>query len=739
MKRRPTKALLVAMAVASPVGLGVAAISAGEGGRPPVVAASPGDTPSSIGNAPAGTPSSAPASSAPARPSEEPPADDTKDATAGDGAALGVQQPDQTGRRPYGGSPEKESALVAQEDQRLTQVRSFAAGARWSKQPMVFPYQVVSGNQRTLVLTERKAPYTAAELLKLTPEHFIQVQPNLYYLSENVVVMPGATLHLGGNQATTVWLASDANGFASIVNDGGRLEIAGTANAPVTVTSWDLKAQAADQRTDDGRAYIRSQGGQVDLEAASFEALGFWSGRTGGVAVVGGDDSQVGSGTQTTQGVDLSKASADAAAKQQAAQVDSAAAAAEAAKVAQAAAQAKAAGQAPGPAKSQARQEARQDAAALPGTVAVDKVQPAGEVVLAQPSTSGSTSAAPPPAATPAAVVKGVTVTDGAYGLFVSGVADLTLADSTVRGSRVDGVVLHRNVTRANLSGVRAEESRGDGLVVSRAATQVKMANVAAVGNGRDGILVSGAPLAEGPNAAGSSTTAHGDTSVTSSTVKDNGRYGVAVVGGRHVDVTNNQVQGQQVGIVVRTAAENVNVTGNHVEGADKQGIAVRDGAKSTLVQHNEVADAPTGVYVRESGVSVQDNTVQGATSHAMTVVGNAQDVTLQSNTVSGEGPTAFDVARADGLDAARVQADNRAEDWSVAKPLVVASRRVLAPLTVLWLGLAGVVVATGIRARGRRWEKRHPYADKAPVSGPESLVAAPRPQTAARPALDGS
>lgn len=737
MKRRRSKVLFAFAVAAVPVCVGAAGVSTtpAEVAAPePAPMVSPAATATTATTTTTRTQPTSGPTGAPSQPVHD--EVDPADATGVDGWGPA---PEASGRRPYGGNPDRESTLVAAEDQRMTQIRSFAAGARWSKYPLVFPYHVTSGDQRTLVLTERAAPYTEPELLKLSPQGFTQVSQGVYQLSEHLLVMPGATLHLGGTAPTTLRLASDADGFASIVNDGGRLQIVGTPDAPVTVTSWDRKDGAPDRRTEDGRAYVRSDGGQTDLEGASFSALGFWSGRTGGLAVLGGQhDGKNGDG-DTVPPADLSKVAADAAAKQQAAGIDAARAAATAAKVAQAAAEAKAAGEAPGPAKAEARRDAKAAGAAQqPAPVALDKVQVAGEIVLPQPGAATVGGAAGTTGA-PSTVVKGVTVEDGAYGLYFSGVHDLVIANSTIRSSRVDGVVLHRDVVRANLTGVRTENNRGDGLVVARAATQVTISEITAAQNARDGVMVSGAPLAEGPNAAGSSTAAHGDTEITRSTVRDNGRYGVAVVGGHRVKVSDNTVSGQQVGIVVRTNAQEVRVVGNKVASAGKQGIAVRDGVRAATVEGNDVAGSPTGVYVRASAATVLDNTVREANSHGVTVRGPAQQVTVRGNTISGEGPGAFNIAGAEGLDALRIQADNVVTDWSVSKPLDVAVRRVLAPLTVLWLALAAIVVATGIRMRDRRWEKRHPYADKAPVAGPESVFAAAQSRRGGtRPAVDG-
>ncbi|QQS02083.1 MAG: right-handed parallel beta-helix repeat-containing protein [Austwickia sp.] len=749
MRRQAKTTLAVVAAVMVPVGFGaMGALTApstatSEGALATASSASSSAVPSSDASPSAGAartagplpgaqrtqaaspPPSQAASNAPAEPQSQPQASAAPSPAAGGAGSGGLAgmgaTPDDgsgeivdAGRAPYGGDAERESGLVAAEDRRLTQVRSFTAAMRWSKQPMTFPYDVVSGDRHTLVLTERAAPYTVADLLKLAPKGFARTEPGVYLLGQHVVVQPGATLHLGGQEPTTLRMASDAAGFASIVNDGGKLEMVGTAAAPLTVTSWDRTAKAVDTHTEDGRAYVRSDGGGVVADTVTLTSLGFWSGRTGGLAVLGGDEHGAAASRDLAlaSGTELAKIAAEAAAKEKALTADAAAETAR--RAAAAAAAAKAAGQPSIPAKVEARRDAKAEAQANPAPVALDKLQPAGQVLL--PDVAGQAqNTTPAPASS--VVLRGLTVDDDAFGLYLSGVDGATISGSTIRNSRVDGLVLHRDVTRAAVTDLRSERNRGDGVVVARATTGITLSQVQAVQNARDGVLLSGAPLASGPNAAGSSTQANGDAKLAESLVADNGRYGVAVVGGRRVEVKDNDVQGQQVGIVVRSAASEVQVAGNTVEGAARQGIVVRDGVRSTTIAHNKVAGAPTGLYVRGSEAAVSENLVEGASTHAVTVLGPAHGVTVKGNTLTGEGPAALDVRRAEGMDSVRVELDNKIEGWSVSKPLGVAVRRVLAPLTVLWLVLAGIVVATGIRGRDRRWRKRHPYAETMPVA----------------------
>ena len=55
----------------------------------------------------------------------------------------------------------------------------------------------------------------------------------------------------------------------------------------MTIKSWDPASESADLNTTDGRSYVRVIGGSAEFTHVVFADLGFWSGRTGGVALTG--------------------------------------------------------------------------------------------------------------------------------------------------------------------------------------------------------------------------------------------------------------------------------------------------------------------------------------------------------------------------------------------------------------------------------------------------------------------
>ncbi|MFJ6003472.1 nitrous oxide reductase family maturation protein NosD [Arthrobacter sp. NPDC092385] len=187
----------------------------------------------------------------------------------------------------YTGDPRSEARIVQSEEERLVYVRTIASAARWRVDGLEGPYRLHTGATNTLVLPARTEPYTTADLLQLAPDTFKQLASSTYMLTENIVVLPGATLSFAGGEGITVRMQSNEDAFVSVVALGGSLTIAGTEESDVAITSWD--GSGADTDTSDGRAYVRVIGGHASFSHATVSSLGFWSGNTGGLALTGTD------------------------------------------------------------------------------------------------------------------------------------------------------------------------------------------------------------------------------------------------------------------------------------------------------------------------------------------------------------------------------------------------------------------------------------------------------------------
>ncbi|WP_207457555.1 right-handed parallel beta-helix repeat-containing protein [Herbiconiux sp. SYSU D00978] len=541
----------------------------------------------------------------------------------------------------YPGDPVAEAVLVAQEDDRIEAVRAVASTAPWNDLIVAGPFRMTVDGEYTLVLPARPEPYTVADLRALAPDTFVEEEPGVFLLTENLVVSSGATLALA--EGTVLRLLSTPERFTSVVGLGGTLDLAGTGQRPVSITSWDPAASGPDTNTVDGRAYLRVLGGYAAVQSVELTDLGFWSGNTGGFALTG-----------TGGEVEL----------------------------------------------------AGDPARVAPSPVAGAQTLPEEftEVAVADSVDLSTVSAE----------LSDVTATGNAYGVFVANATNVTIADSLVAGSLVDGIAFHRHVTDSRVTGTTSQDNAVDGLSLARSSRQVLFDGVVATGNGRNGVSLDAQPLADGPSAIGTTVEEFGDNEISGGVFRDNGRYGVEVNGGVDTRVRDALIEANDNGIVVGQDADSVLLTGNELVGNVTQGIAIRDGVRGVEIRDNTIAGGDTGVYVRNAAATVEDNRLADIMNHGVTVVGDASDVVVRANTIGGSGSIAIWTEDSEG---ARVVA-NDLEDWLPAATVTRVLGDVFQPLTVIWLTLALVLVVTALTRRGRQFTGvRNPYADHAPLT----------------------
>jgi parallel beta-helix repeat protein len=544
----------------------------------------------------------------------------------------------------YPGDPRSEARIVQGEEERLVYVRTIASAARWRVDGLEGPYRLHTGATNTLVLPARTAPYTTADLLQLAPDTFKQLAASTFLLTENIVVLPGATLSVSGGEGITIRLQSNKDAFVSIVALGGSLAVEGTEESDVEITSWN--GAGADTDTSDGRAYVRVIGGHASLSHATVSSLGFWSGNTGGLALTGTD----------TVGT-------------------------------------------------------FQDAAAAAG----EPVAPAGARLLPEENLKSLADQTELDYSVVTAGIDNLTVQDNAFGLFVTNARDVAIRDTTISGSLVDGLVLHRSVTDATITTTTSSDNAVDGITVGRSSTRVLLQGVTAGGNGRNGISLDGQPLADGPNAVGTAVVTYGGNRVVKSTVADNGRYGIELSGGDNLRVTGNTIRGNEVGVVVNYAAEGVSIIDNEIRDQRRQGIAVREPGAYADIRRNTISGGDTGVYVRDAGASVTGNTMSSLSGHGVSLLGSVPDTRVTGNDVGGYGTVAIWDERSTGA----VVEENDLLDWHPAPTLHSVMNSVFQPLTFIWLLLGTLLVATAFtHKRNLRVRTiRDPYGERVPLT----------------------
>jgi hypothetical protein len=584
---------------------------------------------------------------------------------------------------------DREAAAVAAEDRRLVMIRAAAAtgmqsgGAEWKS-----PFRLGTGDGYTLVLTARSSPYAVSDLLALAPQTFVLQPDGSYVLMESLYVMRGATLSLSAPGGLKLRMASNALGYVSIVSFDGAINLTGTANSRMSITSWDPRTAQPDTDPTDGRAYIRAIGGTFLMSYADVADLGFWSGRTGGVALTGTTRPTTGSTTgptSTTGG-----------------------------------------------------------ATAKGGTTAGGSAKPgctlSGNTVTSQPAGSLGdcvTQFNVPGLSYVSTQIDHDRICGNAFGLFISGATGIVLSDTKVCGSLIAGVVLHRYASQGVIQRLDSSNNAGDGFIISRAAQQIQISASSANYNAGNGFTVNGQPISTGPSASGEPMGAFGNNTLTTDTAQGNGRNGIEVLGGLNIALNNNTIVGNQMGIVVRRGAQKVTIAGNKLTRQNRQGISIRDGVQAVTVNNNLIDGAATGVYVRASTANIAGNTISNASIHGVTLIGSDAGSLVNGNVISGIGPGAIDSRRESG----KVNTSgNQTGGWFNTTAMWIRIRALIRPLTVVWFSILVLMAIATLRGRrtrtgsGKRHEVRrarsalgaHPYADQSKL--PTVIVSVNRP-----------
>lgn len=560
---------------------------------------------------------------------------------------------------------ELQASVVVAEDRRLTEVRTITSLARWQGKNWKTPYRISNSSGYTLVLTPRSSPYTIDDLLELAPQTFVKMTDGSYLLAEHLVVLPRATLALSAPGGLVLRLASGPDGFATVVSLGGELKLLGEEGAPTQVTSWDAGVGFPDETLVDGRAYIRAIGGEFEAIHVVADHLGFWSGRTGGISLTGTDRPNTGA----IESVDPAEGGEGT------------------------------------------------PAGVLDGVT----LQPAGALEEDEPTPSIGFDV--PALSFVSSRMSDVTVQHSAYGLFVSGANGVEIADSVFSQNQFDGVLLHRYVTNALITGTTASDNAGDGFALDRATSGITINQAVANGNKGSGYRIVGRSLADGPSAVGTSTRSYGNSSVSNSVATGNGSYGIEVVGGLNISLNNNEISGHDMGIRVAGEADRISITGNQIHDSERHGIALVDGVVGSTITGNVVDEAGTGVYIRDSAVAVKGNTVQRATVHGVTLVGQVDGTEVSYNALAGRGGSALDVRRSHGN---FTEDTNNSDGWKDTTPWWRELRRLLQPMTALWTILLLLVGTSAIRGRKAPSTVGHPYAHQMAHRG---VIPVPQPR----------
>jgi nitrous oxidase accessory protein NosD len=310
--------------------------------------------------------------------------------------------------------------------------------------------------------------------------------------------------------------------------------------------------------------------------------------------------------------------------------------------------------------------------------------------------------------------IENLRVKDNAFGLFVTNARDVIIRDTTISGSLVDGLVLHRLVSDATITGTSSSGNAVDGFSVGRSTEGISFENVHAKDNGRNGMSMDGRPLADGPNAVGTAVETYGGNQVSGGTFQENARYGIELTGGSGLTVRNNRLARNETGIVAADGATGVVIANNTLLDHTRQAIAVRDAGSTAEVTGNSITGGDTGIYVRDASAGVEENTLAEISNHGITLLGTVNETTVAGNVLAGNGTTAIWSEASAGA----FLGENDTLAWVPAYTVERVVKSVFQPLTIIWFLLAALLLVTAV-ARGKNAERvlRSPYADHVPLT----------------------
>jgi hypothetical protein len=474
--------------------------------------------------------------------------------------------------RAYPGDPDKEADLVDAESQRVIDAQAAASAAAGRKVDVSRAFRVLTDRRATLVLPGRATPYTLAELAGTAPAS-VRATGSVFDVTENLLVARGATLQIAAGQ--TVRLASDASGFSTLVSAGGTIAAQGTAESRVLIESWNPAAGAPDAQTADGRAYLRSIGGALQLTATDVAGLGFWSGDTGGISA-GGPSGSSGSAGAIGVGPDGTTAISIAAHPTGQGSV------------------------------------AIDDATVSGGAYGLYVDGVPGAKVTGSRFTGSLVDGIVLRAAADA-TVSGTRVADGARdGISVAGASShVALRDDHVTGNARNGITLDG---RAAASG----PSEGGDSTSTALGTTVTAAQI--TGNARYGVELLGGrePSVTHSTVSGGlmGVVAHGGTvapRITDDSIADQRQHGIAVLEGtKRAVIDGDRVARAAIGIHVRDAA--ATVSGNRVSDAAVDGISLVGSLTGTRVTSNTIIGTGAGSVdsTRAQHARIENNLVDG-------------------------------------------------------------------------------------------------------------------------------
>jgi parallel beta-helix repeat protein len=143
----------------------------------------------------------------------------------------------------------------------------------------------------TLLLPPRSLPYTLTELAACFPQTVERLSPGVLMLHENILAGPGTRLVVRRADVRELRLRSNERAYVSLIGMQNEMVFAGSNAGRVWIRSWDPARNSADVKSRDGRAFLTTIVGRMDMDLVEVTDMGYgtgwasgaaWKGRTSG-------------------------------------------------------------------------------------------------------------------------------------------------------------------------------------------------------------------------------------------------------------------------------------------------------------------------------------------------------------------------------------------------------------------------------------------------------------------------
>ncbi|MCU1403967.1 MAG: right-handed parallel beta-helix repeat-containing protein [Glaciihabitans sp.] len=176
----------------------------------------------------------------------------------------------------------KDNVLVALQARELQRSRQLTAQAVGLTSPQLVP-ATFPDPLPSIVLPARPEAYTLNEVMTIFPEAF-EATADALLVKASIEVPEGSQLVIDSAATPNVHLLSAPAGFVTIIARKGTIDYRGTEEVPLTISSWDPEANAVDDNLGDGRAFLLTLGGRMNMSHSDIGYLGFGTGTSSGAA-----------------------------------------------------------------------------------------------------------------------------------------------------------------------------------------------------------------------------------------------------------------------------------------------------------------------------------------------------------------------------------------------------------------------------------------------------------------------